>query len=257
METRTILHCDLNNYFASVESLRQPSYRNVPMIVGGNAADRHGIVSDEQDPLEYDFLSFSDTSPQLRSELEALMLSHREPNDRIIRDGTVAAAVRNVTHELNNGDEFSSKLLQNLCEQLIICLIRDFRPVDSHPQALEVSNAEALCYELMNYIDNHVLSLRSLTEMAEHFSYNYSYLSDLFRRTTGQSLTEYHRYRRLDIAARLIREEKLTVTAIADRLGYATVYAFSRAFKARYGVSPAAYRREDVKMTPETPEVYS
>ena len=42
--TRTILHCDLNNYFASVECLRLPQYKNVPMIVGGSVEDRHGIV---------------------------------------------------------------------------------------------------------------------------------------------------------------------------------------------------------------------
>ncbi len=44
METRTILHCDLNNYFASVECLKHPEYRDVPMIVGGETEDRHGIV---------------------------------------------------------------------------------------------------------------------------------------------------------------------------------------------------------------------
>lgn len=44
METRTILHCDLNNYFASVESLKHPEYREIPMIVGGETEQRHGIV---------------------------------------------------------------------------------------------------------------------------------------------------------------------------------------------------------------------
>ncbi len=44
METRTILHCDLNNYFASVECLKHPEYRAVPMIVGGETEDRRGIV---------------------------------------------------------------------------------------------------------------------------------------------------------------------------------------------------------------------
>lgn len=41
---RTILHCDLNSYFASVETMRNPALRSVPMIVGGETEDRHGIV---------------------------------------------------------------------------------------------------------------------------------------------------------------------------------------------------------------------
>ncbi len=41
---RTILHCDLNNFFASVEIRKHPQWQNVPMIVGGETDERHGIV---------------------------------------------------------------------------------------------------------------------------------------------------------------------------------------------------------------------
>ena len=41
---RTILHCDLNNYFASVELLDHPELRDRPVIVGGSTEERHGIV---------------------------------------------------------------------------------------------------------------------------------------------------------------------------------------------------------------------
>lgn len=41
---RTILHCDCNSFFASVETALNPSYRGVPMAVCGSQEDRHGIV---------------------------------------------------------------------------------------------------------------------------------------------------------------------------------------------------------------------
>lgn len=41
---RTILHCDCNSFFASVETVLNPSFRGVPMAVCGNQEDRHGIV---------------------------------------------------------------------------------------------------------------------------------------------------------------------------------------------------------------------
>ena len=41
---RTILHCDCNSFFASVETVLNPSYRNVPMAVCGSEELRHGIV---------------------------------------------------------------------------------------------------------------------------------------------------------------------------------------------------------------------
>ena len=42
--SRVILHCDCNSFFASVETVLNPSYKNVPMAVCGSEEDRHGIV---------------------------------------------------------------------------------------------------------------------------------------------------------------------------------------------------------------------
>ena len=44
MEERIVAHSDLNCYYASVEMLRNPRLRDVPMAVCGSKEDRHGIV---------------------------------------------------------------------------------------------------------------------------------------------------------------------------------------------------------------------
>ncbi|MDT8902364.1 DNA polymerase IV [Anaeroselena agilis] len=41
---RTILHVDLNNFYASVECLYRPELRELPVAVTGDAAARHGII---------------------------------------------------------------------------------------------------------------------------------------------------------------------------------------------------------------------
>lgn len=41
---RCILHCDLNNFFASVELLEHPELKGCPVCVGGDEKARHGIV---------------------------------------------------------------------------------------------------------------------------------------------------------------------------------------------------------------------
>ena len=43
-EERVILHCDLNNFFASVSLLFNPTLRSVPVAVCGDKKQRHGIV---------------------------------------------------------------------------------------------------------------------------------------------------------------------------------------------------------------------
>lgn len=44
MADRIILHCDCNSFFASVETVLEPSYKNVPMAVSGSVENRHGII---------------------------------------------------------------------------------------------------------------------------------------------------------------------------------------------------------------------
>ncbi len=41
---RTILHCDCNGFYASCECALNPKLKNVPMAVGGNEENRHGII---------------------------------------------------------------------------------------------------------------------------------------------------------------------------------------------------------------------
>ena len=41
---RTILHSDLNNFYASVECVYDPSLRDFPVAVCGDPDARHGIV---------------------------------------------------------------------------------------------------------------------------------------------------------------------------------------------------------------------
>lgn len=44
MSERTILHCDCNSFFASVETALNPKLKNVPMAVAGDSETRHGII---------------------------------------------------------------------------------------------------------------------------------------------------------------------------------------------------------------------
>ena len=44
MSDRIILHCDLNNFFASVSLLFNPTLKDLPVAVCGDKENRHGII---------------------------------------------------------------------------------------------------------------------------------------------------------------------------------------------------------------------
>ena len=41
---RDILHCDMNNFYASVECMLDPALKKYPVAVCGSVEERHGIV---------------------------------------------------------------------------------------------------------------------------------------------------------------------------------------------------------------------
>lgn len=44
MKERVILHCDMNNFYASVECMKNPAIASLPVAVCGDVEQRHGIV---------------------------------------------------------------------------------------------------------------------------------------------------------------------------------------------------------------------
>ena len=82
----------------------------------------------------------------------------------------------------------------------------------------------------------------ALQKLSETFGYSYSYIADLFSRNMGEPLKEYFTRRRFERAAQLL-EDGMSVTQIAEMLGYKSIHSFSRAFTKRFGVSPLEYRK--------------
>ena len=66
----------------------------------------------------------------------------------------------------------------------------------------------------------------------------------IVKRHTGMSLKEYGRMFLLQKAAALLKESDHSVGDVCDALGYANRTFFNREFKKRYGVTPAAYRKQ-------------
>ncbi len=69
-----------------------------------------------------------------------------------------------------------------------------------------------------------------------------THLSALFRKVEGKTLTEWILQVRLTRSQSLLDTTSMTITEVADACGFNDSNYFSRAFKARYGVSPKGYR---------------
>ena len=73
---------------------------------------------------------------------------------------------------------------------------------------------------------------------------NASYLSALFKKETGVTLTEYINQKRMKQAARLLTSTKLQIQTISQYCGISDVNYFSKLFKKYAGKTPNEFRKE-------------
>ena len=67
----------------------------------------------------------------------------------------------------------------------------------------------------------------------------------LFAAWTGETLGDYLRRRRVEVAAmRLASQPALSILSVALSVGFGSGEAFSRAFRARFGCSPSQWRSQ-------------
>ncbi len=207
--------------------------------------DFHEIRSSENDPLKYDFFAFNTKNEILKRGLKNIVSSVRNYDERVFKDEAVNSTVSNAIAEMSSKQEYNKEILTLLFEQIIYYIVRDFKHDKPRLQSKYTISADALCYQIMHYIDTHIYSIENLSVLSEKMSYNYSYLSDVFKKNTGNTIADYYHTRRLDSAALLLREGRLTVTEIAEMLKYSSPYSFSKAFKNKYGVSPKKYSKQE------------
>ena len=81
-----------------------------------------------------------------------------------------------------------------------------------------------------------------LDDIAEKLNMSVSSLCHLFKEETGISPIRYAMERRMERALMLLADIHISIEDVARKTGFADRYHFSKAFKARYGVTPVQMR---------------
>lgn len=108
---------------------------------------------------------------------------------------------------------------------------------------------------VMIYIQTHLDEAMSLDELADVAHVSRYYFHRMFRAFTGEPVYEHIRRLRLERAAGRLMLSEESVGMIAFDAGFETHEAFTRAFKAKFGQSPQAYRKSEKERWKETLEV--
>ncbi|MTI60448.1 MAG: helix-turn-helix domain-containing protein [Firmicutes bacterium] len=126
---------------------------------------------------------------------------------------------------------------------LIELLIFINRIIKGKWSELEETRYHVKIVEIMNYIDNNYYRDLKLSKLSDKFAYSSNYLSSLFKKITGSTLTQYINNVRIREAQNLLLYTDLNITQISEKVGYNNLIHFERTFKKLIELSPSNYRK--------------
>lgn len=127
-------------------------------------------------------------------------------------------------------------------EALTGLMVDMFRDYCSLVRSCAIQQYSAPVQRVILYIDGNLTEDLRLQTLADIHNISAGYLSSLFRKETGSTLTDYVNRRRVARAAELLTSTKLQIQTVAQYSGIMDVQYFSRLFKQITGLSPREYR---------------
>ncbi len=171
------------------------------------------------------------------------------PRVRLDGRGTAGKTVDLLATEIAANRPGSSAVADRLSEVLVVQVLREV--LGDAANAAEFSGAGWL----RAVKDEHVWAALGLLhsapgkdwtvgEIARRVGLSRTVFADRFRSLVGETPMAYLGRLRHQLAARWLREGRLSVSEIAEHVGYSSVSAFHRAFRKRAAESPSALRRD-------------
>jgi len=101
-----------------------------------------------------------------------------------------------------------------------------------------------LVLEIITYIEGNLHNNITLRDVANYFSFSPNHMGHLFKEETGENFSDYVIQARLSRARQLLKDPKLKIYEVADRVGYKNLTYFSKQFRETFGMTPGDYRKQ-------------
>lgn len=144
--------------------------------------------------------------------------------------------------EWKQQDYLAGMYIELYIKQMFIQLIRKYEMLAVLPNP--VSHAQdANIISIIGYIAVNYATV-TLTELADFFGYNESYLGKLIHNYSGKTFRQLVTEMQMKKARDLLLNSDETLTEISERVGCYDSSHFTKKFKTLYGVSPNLYRQQ-------------
>lgn len=196
---------------------------------------RHVIETDPERPMLKHFVDFSGHA--LIDLLRTSCFQKKQPLyvSRPFR-------IRGIFEQLLNTGNTESRNRNALCTLLLRQLILSADDCAMDPQEA-LSPAWQTYLRCRQHMERNVLELTTVKQAADRCFVDPAYLSRLFKRFAEESPLQLLTRLKMGKAADLLSNRNLLIKQVAEEVGFADPYHFSRVFKRVYGIPPETFTR--------------
>ena len=227
-------------------------------------------AEDEMDEIEHrqpteEFLFYQSVTS---GDVEAVRKNCEQ--ERFLDSDGVGVLSRNHITNLKYHFVITTAMITRLCRQKGMALEQAFRMSDFYIQQLDdihtvqgvrnlhdemvldyTEKMRKICQSDTNsrhistckeYIYSHIKERITIEDLADELGVSASYLSRLFKRETGDSVSAYIRRQKIEIAKNLLQYSEYSMIDIANRLSFSSQSHFIQQFREYVGMTPKKYR---------------
>lgn len=107
----------------------------------------------------------------------------------------------------------------------------------------DIPDDDELFDQIKDYIISNITDDISLQHIAEHFFYNPSYLSRLFKLKLNMNFTDFVRIIKINIAKEHLNNSDLNMQEVSSLSGFSSYKQFLHSFRVTTNMTPTDYRR--------------
>jgi AraC-like DNA-binding protein len=151
--------------------------------------------------------------------------------------------VQNRCHAITKiAQELTAPDIPDLKEALFTLTLYLYRESMHHEDLGSNYLHRAVVQKAIRYIQDHLQLPLSIGDVSDVIMLSPNYLTVLFQKVTGISLSQYIRQERIHYCKQLLTATDKTIKEIADDMGFPDQYALSHLFKRVTGEAPRQYR---------------
>lgn len=180
-------------------------------------------------------------------ESPSALLWHLLPAEFLLRRADagpgLAALIAVIVDEARTQAPAAAVLIERLCDAFFVLVLRHCVLHGLCDREVLAALRDARIEQVLTLMHREPARPWTLRELCRQAGVSRTTLNERFAALVGCPPMEYLTRWRMRQAAAWLREAGMTVERVAERCGYESVSAFSRAFKRHHGAAPGAVRR--------------